>query len=77
MGQGERSKPGGKELAGWEGVGRGGGVDRGGRSGPGGEESAGADWLVVRYISLLQDFLFHFFKKPFQETEPFHLTEAL
>ena len=62
---GERSGPGGKESAGGK------GVDRGGK------ESAGADWLVVRYISLLQDFLFDFFKKPFQETEPFHLTEAL
>ena len=71
VGWGERSGPGGKEWAGWEGVGR------GGRSGPGGKESAGADWLVVRYISLLQDFLFDFFKKPFQETETFHLTEAL
>ena len=70
-GRGERSWPGGKEWAG------GGGVGRGGRSGPGGKESAGTDWLVVRYISLLQDFLFDFFKKPFQETEPFHLTEAL
>ena len=61
--------------AGGEGVGR---VGRSGeRSGPGGKESAGADWLVVRYISLLQDFLFDFFKKPFQETETFHLTEAL
>ena len=52
-------------------------MGRGGRSGPGGKESAGANWLVVRYISLLQDFLFDFFKKPFQETETFHLTEAL
>ena len=87
----ERSGLGGKEWAGWEGVGRRGrsglggkesaggrGVGRGERSGPGGgKESAGADWLVVRYISPLQDFLFDFFKKPFQETEPFHLTEAL
>ena len=71
VGRGERSWPGGKEWAG------GGGVDPGGRSGPGGKESAGADWLVVRYISLLQDFLFDVFKKPFQETEAFHLTEAL
>ena len=77
-----RGGPGGKGVG--KGVGRGGkewaggeGVGRGGRSGPGGKESAGADWLVVRYISLLQDFLFDFFKKPFQETEPFHLTEAL
>ena len=77
MGQEERSGPGEKELAGLEGVGRGEEWAGGGRSGPGGKESAGADWLVVRYISLLQDFLFDFFKKPFQETEPFHLTEAL
>ena len=76
MGRVGRGGPGGKGVG--KGVGRGGeGVGRGGRSGPGGKEWAGADWLVVRYISLLQDFLFDFFKKPFQETEPFHLTEAL
>ena len=51
-----RSGPGGKEWAG------------GGRSGPGGKEwargkeSAGADWLVVRYISLLTRFFIRFFK---------------
>ena len=33
-----------------------------GRSGPGGKESAGADWLVVRYISLLTRFFIRFFK---------------
>ena len=32
------------------------------RSGPGGKESAGADWLVVRYISLLTRFFIRFFK---------------
>ena len=83
VGRGERSGPGGKEWARGKGVGRGkrswpGGKEwAGGKEWTGGKESAGADWLVVRYISLLQDFLFDFFKKPFQETEPFHLTEAL
>ena len=62
--------PGGKECAGGE------GVCRGGRSGPGGKESAGADWVVVRYISLLPRFFIRFLKR-FQETEPFHSTEAL
>ena len=47
---------GGKEWAGWEGVGR------GERSGPGGKESAGADWVVVRYISLLPRFFIRFLK---------------
>ena len=45
-----RSVPGGKECAGGEGVGR------------GGKESAGADWVVVRYISLLPRFFIRFFK---------------
>ena len=89
-GPGERSGPGGRSGPGRKEWARGRGVGRGERSWPGGKEwaggeewaggwkeSAGADWLVVRYISLLQDFLFDFFKKPFQETEPFHLTEAL
>ena len=71
----ERSGLGGKEWAGWEGVGRGGrsglggkesaggkGVGRGERSGPGGKESAGADWVVVRYISQLPRFIIRFFK---------------
>ena len=52
----EKSGLGGKEWAGWEGVGR------GGRSGPGGKESAGADWLVVRYISQLPRFFIRFSK---------------
>ena len=43
-------------------------MGRRGRSGPGGKEwargkeSAGADWLVVRYISLLTRFFIRFFK---------------
>ena len=85
----ERSGLGGKEWAGWEGVGR------GGRSGPGGKESAGGKasaggkgvgrggrsrpgrigLLYVIYPNF-QDFLFDFLKR-FQETEPFHFTEAL
>ena len=34
------------------------------RNGPGGgeKESAGADWVVVRYISLLPRFFIRFFK---------------
>ena len=51
-------------------------MGQGERSGPGGKESAGADWVVVRYISVLPKFLFDFLKR-FQETEPFHFTEAL
>ena len=43
-------------------------MGRVGRSGPGGKgsaggkESAGADWVVVRYISLLPRFFIRFFK---------------
>ena len=40
------------------GGGRGGGV----KEWAGGEESAGADWVVVRYISLLPIFFIRFFK---------------
>ena len=70
MGRGERSGPGGKEWAGWKGVGP------GGRSGPGGKEWAGEDWLVVRYIyAYFQDFLFDFLKR-FQETEPFYFRSS-
>ena len=72
----ERSGLGGKEWAGWEGVGRGGRsgpggkrVGRGERRRPGGKEwagggkeSAGADWVVVRYISQLPRFFIRFFK---------------
>ena len=66
-----RSGPGGKECAGGGRSGPG-----GGRSRPVGKEWAGADWVVVRYISVLPNFLFDFLKR-FQETEPFHFTEAL
>ena len=51
-----RSGPGGKEWAGGEGVGR------GEKSRPGGKASAGADWVVVRYISQLPRFFIRFFK---------------
>ena len=65
-----RSGPGGKEWAGWEGVGRGQRSRPGGKASAGGKgvglgggkESAGADWVVVRYISLLPRFFIRFFK---------------
>ena len=64
----DRRGRGGKEWAGGEGVGwvgkewaGGEGVGWGERSGPGGKESAVADWLVVRYISLLTRFFIRFF----------------
>ena len=76
MGQGERSGPGGKEWAGGKGVGGGEGVGRGERSRPGGKESGGADWVVVRYVSLLPRFFIRFLKR-FQETEPFHFRSSL
>ena len=86
----ERSGLGGKEWAGWEGVGRGGrsgpggkesaggkGVGRGERSGPGGGRSQpGRIGLLYVIYPNFQDFLFDFLKL-FQETEPFHFTEAL
>ena len=69
VGWGERSGPDGKEWAGGEGVGRGeksrpgGKVSAGGKGvGRGGKESAGADWLVVRYISQLPRFFIRFSK---------------
>ena len=77
MGRVGRSGPGGKECAGGE------GVCQGGRSGPGGKEWAGGERSRPGRIGLLyviypyfQDFLFDFLKR-FQETEPFHSTEAL
>ena len=57
-----RSVPGGKECAGGEGVGRGGRSGPGGKESARGKESAGADWVVVRYISLLPRFFIRFFK---------------
>ena len=77
-GWGRRSGPGGKEWAGGEGVCRGGGgvgrggegVGRWGRSGPG---RIGLLYVIYPYF---QNFLFDFLKR-FQETEPFHFTEAL
>ena len=65
VGRGEKSRPGGKASAGGKGVGRGGGRSRPGRIG----------LLYVIYPNF-QDFLFDFLKL-FQETEPFHFTEAL
>ena len=63
VGWGERSRPGGKEWAGGEGVGRGEKSRPGGKEwAGGGKESAGADWLVVRYISQLPRFFIRFFK---------------
>ena len=62
MGRGGRSGPGGKEWAGGEGVGRVGRSGPGGKGSAGGKESAGADWVVVRYISLLPRFFIRFFK---------------
>ena len=76
VGQGERSGPGGEEWAGGKGVGGGEGVGRGERSRPGGKESGGADWVVVRYVSLLPRFFIRFLKR-FQETEPFHFRSSL
>ena len=64
VGRGERSGPEGKEWAGGKGVGR------GGRSRPG---RIGLLYVIYPYF---QDFLFDFLKR-FQETEPFHFTEAL
>ena len=64
VGRGERSGPGGE------------GVGQGERSGPGGKESAGADCVVVRYVSLLPRFFIRFLKR-FQETEPFHFRSSL
>ena len=73
----ERSGPGGKECAGGE------GVCRGERRRPGGKEWAGGGRSRPGRIGLLyviypnfQDFLFDFLRR-FQETEPFHFTEAL
>ena len=85
VGRGERSGPGGKEWDGGEGVGRGEKSRPGGKASAGGKgvgrgggkESAGADWVVVRYISQLPRFFLFDFLKRFQETEPFHFTEAL
>ena len=70
-----RSWPGAKESAGGKGVGRGersgpGGGKGGGRSRPG---RIGLLYVIYPYF---QDFLFDFLKR-FQETEPFHFTEAL
>ena len=62
MGRVGRSGPGGKECAGGEGVGRGGRSGPGRKEWAGGKESAGADWVVVRYISLLPRFFIRFFK---------------
>ena len=69
--------------------GRGEGVGRVGRSGPGGKECAGGEGvcrgersrpgrigLLYVIYPYFQDFLFDFLKR-FQETEPFHSTEAL
>ena len=70
VGWGERSGPGGKEWAGGEGVGR------GGRSGPGGRSRPGRIGLLYVIYPNFQDFLFDFLQR-FQETEPFHFTEAL
>ena len=64
VGWGEKSRPGGKASAGGKGVGR------GGRSRPG-----RIGLLYVIYPNF-QDLLFDFLKR-FQETEPFHFTEAL
>ena len=76
MGRGERSGPGGKEWARGKGVGRGGRGGPGGKEWAGGKESAGADWVVVRYVSLLPRFFIRFLKR-FQETEPFHFRSSL
>ena len=83
VGRGGRSGPGGKEWAGGEGVGRGERSGPGGKEsaggkgvGRGGKESAGADWVVVRYVSLLPRFFIRFLKR-FQETEPFHFRSSL
>ena len=70
MGRVGRSVPGGKEWVGGEGVGR------GGRSGPGERSRPGRIGLLYVIYLYFQDFLFDFLKR-FQETEPFHSTEAL
>ena len=83
MGWGERSGPGGKEWAGGEGVGRGEKSRPGERRRPGGKEWAGGEGVgrgglgcCTLYIPTSKIFLFDFLKR-FQETEPFHFTEAL
>ena len=83
MGGGERSGPGGKEWAGGGRSGPGGKESAGGKAsaggkgvGRGGRSRPGRIGLLYVIYPNFQDFLFDFLKR-FQETEPFHFTEAL